>query len=441
MTSVLRKLPSVDSLLKEERVVHWLKDYPQPLVLESIREVLDFIRSNPPKDPLLVDEILSRIYKKLSYFTSYTLKPLINATGIIIHTNLGRSPLSERAIDNLNRISRGYSNLEYNIEKGQRGSRSDHAKRFLNYLTGAEDSCVFNNNAAAVLLCLSALAQGAEVIVSRGELVEIGGSFRIPEIMALSGAVLKEVGTTNKTHLRDYENAITPNTKLILKVHKSNYKIVGFTKEVSAQELLSLNVPVMFDLGSGCLSNISSHEPTVLDIIKSGVDIVTFSGDKLLGGPQAGIVAGRTKYIEKIKKHPLARAVRVDKLALSALEGTLLDYVLCKEQEIPTVKMLTQSQKVLYKRAERISVALDSSEIVEEKAQAGGGSLPEEDLLTYAVVFTPRRLKVSVFEKMLRKGDPPVIVRVSKEKIVIDVSTVADAEVSTLIGRVKELEE
>ena len=393
------------------------------------------------------------IFRKIERLSAFSLKSVINATGVVIHTNLGRSVLSERVLDHVREISCGYSNLEYDIEKGQRGKRYTHVKRLLNELTGAEDSLIVNNNAAAVFVCLTALAKGKEVIVSRGELVEIGGSFRIPDVMSSSGAVLREVGTTNKTHVRDYEKAINENTALLLKVHQSNYRMVGFTKAVEIDELAALgrkyNIPVMFDLGSGCLIDLKPYgvhiEPTVQETVKSGADIITFSGDKLLGGPQGGIIVGKAQVIEKIGKNPLMRALRIDKLTLAAFESTLMFYIDEDKarQEIPTLNMLLQAPDEIKGRAKKISQALKkklgaSQEIaqinlIEDSSQSGGGALPEIEFKTFVVAIKPSGLSVNKLEERLRHNKPPIIARIKDGALIIDARTVRDSETETLI--------
>ena len=334
---LLSQIPSVDELLKLKTVEGWLKAYPRGVVLTAIRHTLDIKRAlilagETPE--MTTGAILDKIGESIKRLSTYRLRPLINATGIIIHTNLGRSLLSKRAIENICSISNRYSNLEYDLSNGKRGKRYSHIKEILREITGAEDAIVVNNNAAAVLLSLNTIAKGKEVIVSRGELVEIGGSFRIPDVMASSGAVMREVGTTNKTHLRDYEDAVNENTALLLKVHTSNYRIIGFTADVPVADIAAIGaergIPTMFDLGSGCLIDLSRYgidgEPNARDIIKAGVDIVSFSGDKLLGGPQGGVIAGKKHIIERLEKNPLTRALRIDKLTLAALEATLMEY-------------------------------------------------------------------------------------------------------------------
>ncbi|MEK7237880.1 MAG: L-seryl-tRNA(Sec) selenium transferase, partial [Nitrospirota bacterium] len=360
----LSKIPSVDEILKSPYGIERLNFYPRRIVLKAVREALDAKRKrilNGYSDNLSTDIISADIEKAIKELSAYKLKPLINATGIVIHTNLGRAILSDKAIENINLVAGSYSNLEYEIYQGKRGKRYSHIKDILRELSGAEDAVIVNNNAAAVLLCLNTFAEGREVIVSRGELVEIGGSFRIPEVMKSSGAILREVGTTNKTHFSDYKNALSGSTALILKIHQSNYRIIGFTEEISIKELMKLGrefrVPVMADLGSGCMIDLEKYgifgEPTVQDIIKTGVDIVTFSGDKLLGGPQAGIIIGKEKLIQKIQKNPLLRAMRIDKMILASLEATFMQYLDEEKavKEIPTLRMLTESLDSIKKRA------------------------------------------------------------------------------------------
>ena len=363
MKELLRQLPSVDEILKENRAKQWLETHPRILVLEAVRTAIDKQRKailqsaekGEGRQTVALSEVLDQAETVLHELSEPSLRPVINATGVIVHTNLGRSPLSEKAIQRVVEISRSYSNLEYDITAGERGKRHVHVEGILKRLTGVEAAAAVNNNAAAVLLCLNTIARGKEVVVSRGELVEIGGSFRVPDVMERSGAILREVGTTNKTHLKDYEKAINENTGLILKVHTSNYKIVGFTREVAPEELAKLgkkhNMPVMWDLGSGGFVDLSAYgagrEPTVQAGRDSGVDVLTFSGDKLLGGPQAGIILGKKAWLDQIRSNPLARALRIDKLTLAALDATLRQYLDPDKaaKEIPTLWMLTQPLK------------------------------------------------------------------------------------------------
>jgi L-seryl-tRNA(Ser) seleniumtransferase len=376
---------------------------------------------------------------------------------VVIHTNLGRSPLHPSAIAHLIDVSKHYSNLEYDIELGERGSRYTHVEEILCRLSGAESGLVVNNNAGAVLLVLNTLAEGKEVIVSRGELVEIGGAFRIPDVMKRSGALLREVGTTNRTHLNDYQKAIGPQTALLLKVHTSNFRVMGFTSEVSLQDLVQLGkqhrLPVVDDLGSGCLIDLTQYglekEPTVQETIKTGVDAVTFSGDKLLGGPQAGIVLGKKKFLDLFKINPLTRALRIDKLTLAALESTLLLYFDEKRamEEIPTLRMLSLDTRSLKRRGKRLLRRLSGITklgvqltLKEDVSQVGGGALPLQELPTIVVAIKPLDFSVNSLEENLRKGDPPIISRISKEELILDMRTVIDEEVSLLaVGLEKTL--
>ncbi len=456
--ALLRKIPSVNEILNMREVQQWLSLLPRPLAVKAIREVLEElrtgIRSGKCKDVRL-EEILRNVEENIKFLSEGSFRPVINATGVVIHTNLGRAPLPVSAVQRIVEIARGYSNLEYSLAEGKRGERYDHIRGLLKELTGAEDAIAVNNNAAAVLLCLSALARGREVVVSRGELVEIGGAFRIPDVMKQSGAVLKEVGTTNKTRLRDYEEAINEETALLLKVHQSNYRIIGFTEEVPVEELVALgrrkNIPVMFDLGSGCFVDLSEYglqgEPVVGDIIKKGVDIVTFSGDKLLGGPQAGIILGRRELIKEVARHPLTRAVRIDKLTLSALQAVLYLYMDTEKvkEEIPVIRMLLQDKEIIKKRAQRIIRALKGNnkrvflKLQQDYSQAGGGSLPGISMPTYVVAFRIEGVPVVEIERLLRMGSPAVVARIKEETLIIDPRTVDDSEVALLVKALKEV--
>jgi L-seryl-tRNA(Ser) seleniumtransferase len=450
----LARLPSVDECLKSDFGMKWIDSFPRKTVLRSIREVIDLKRreildgSLPDLSP---DVIAGEVDKKIKSFSSFKLRPLINATGVIIHTNLGRSLLSDRAIKNVATLAGAYSNLEYEISKGKRGKRYSHINDILIELTGAEDAVVVNNNAAAVLICLDTFARGREVIVSRGELVEIGGSFRIPEVMKASGAILREVGTTNKTHLWDYKNALCGNTALLLKVHQSNYKLIGFTEEISVGNLAKLGkkfkVPVVADLGSGSMMNMEKHgvsdEPTVQEVIRQGADLVTFSGDKLLGGPQAGIIVGKKKLVAKIQNNPMMRAMRIDKMTFAVLEATLMEYLDEDKamQNIPTLRMLTESPEIIKKRAKKIGASLKKTvsdqatiNITPDQSRAGGGSLPETDFPTFVVSIKPDKFSVNTLEEKLRLGAPPVIARIKDDVLLVDPRTVQDREVKVLVN-------
>ena len=453
---LLSNLPSVDEILKSKQGMEWLKAHPRRYILQAVREAIDSRRKEIiegiPAD-LSEEVMIADIENILEKLSSYSLRPLINATGVVIHTNLGRSVLSKRAIENIIKVSGSYSNLEYDIEEGKRGKRYSHIKRILGEVTGAEEALIVNNNAAAVMLCLNTLSKDKEVIVSRGELVEIGGSFRMPEVMAASGAVLREVGTTNKTHLYDYENAINEDTSLILKVHRSNYRISGFAEEVPIEELVNLGVrrqiPVMFDIGSGCLIDLKPFgiftEPVVKDIVKTGVDITTFSGDKLLGGPQGGVIVGKREYIEKIQRNPVTRAMRIDKLTLSGFEATLMEYIDEGKavENIPTLNMLLQKPEEIRERAKKVAKRLKkeikdvSIKVMADSSRAGGGALPEVDLPTYVVSIKSDKVSVNEFEERLRKGKPSVIARIKEDSLIIDARTIRDEDLEDLIRGIR----
>jgi len=453
---LLKALPAVDEILRSPEGEGWLSRHPRRYVVDAVRQAIEGRRRLivEGKDTgLSMAELFPEVEATLGALSAMSLRPVINATGIVIHTNLGRSALSENALENILRVARGYSNLEYDLAAGRRGKRYAHIKRLLREVTGAEDGIAVNNNAGAVLLCLSAMAKGREVVVSRGELVEIGGSFRVPDVMAQSGAVLREVGATNKTHLRDYESAINDSTALILKVHQSNYRITGFTQDVPLGELVALGgrrgVPVMYDMGSGCLMDLRPHgihtEPTVQETVKQGPDLVTFSGDKLLGGPQAGVIVGRKAAIELLQKHPLLRALRIDKLTLAALEATLMEYIDIEgaKGHIPTLRMLLEPAAEVKKRARKIAMMIKKEvkgvevRVVEDSAFSGGGALPEHALRTYAVALSHGELSPNALETRLRLGDPPVIARIKEGALLIDARTVSDPEVKTLAGCVR----
>ena len=454
----LSKIPSVDEFLKSPHGQRWLQSWHRRVVLRAIREILELKRKeviNGLTPDLSLKALSGDVEAVITELSSYKLRPLINATGVVIHTNLGRAVLSESAIDNIKDVAGSYSNLEYELSRGKRGKRYSHLQYILKELSGAEDAIVVNNNAAAVLLCLNTFAKDREVIVSRGELVEIGGSFRIPEVMKSSGAVLREVGATNKAHPDDYKNALSGSTALLLKVHTSNYKVIGFTEEVTTEELVRLGsefkVPVMADLGSGCMIDLDKFgitgEPTVQSLIREGVDIVTFSGDKLLGGPQAGIVIGRKQLIRKLQKNPLLRALRIDKLTLAALEATLMHYLDEDEaiKNIPVLSMLTRPVKLIKRRAGSICSSLKRAissqadiSLIHDQSRAGGGSLPETDFPTYVVSIKPLKLSVNTLESRLRNGGTPVIVRIKGDALLIDPRTVLDKELKTLVNCVIE---
>lgn len=453
---VLRLLPSVDQMLRKPEVQDMMERHARATVTEALRRVLQETRQSIMEDEYngeisagaIEGRLVRALDERLKKESRGNLREVINGTGVVIHTNLGRSPIAERAVDDLARLSGVYVNLEYDLQSGGRGSRHDIVRDLLRGITGAEDCMVVNNNAAAVLLVLSAMASGKEVIVSRGELVEIGGSFRVPEVMEQGGARLVEVGTTNKTYIEDYRRAINENTGLLLKVHTSNYRICGFTRQASREELAALGrefgIPVVEDLGSGMFVDLGEygigHEPTVQDSIRSGMDIVTFSGDKLLGGPQAGIIAGRKEYIRKIAKHPLARAVRVDRLTLSVLESTLRIYAESERvvERIPVLSMLTMPVDRLKRRAERLVELLAGIEpyaeiaVETEYSQVGGGSLPLERIETRVLSVLPKSMTLNQLEEGLRMANTPVIGRIARDRFLIDVRTVFDHQLPML---------
>ena len=455
---VLRKIPRVDEILSRPQIVDLLKVHPRNVVIEAIRKGLGRLRGEilQKQDLSQLEEAFfsfENLYplfqKEIDLQVQPRLRRVINATGVVIHTNLGRAPLHSSAIKHLMEVSKTYSNLEYDLDRGERGDRYTHVEEILCRLSGAESALVVNNNAGAVLLALNTLAEGKEVIVSRGELVEIGGAFRIPDVMKRSGALLREVGTTNRTHFDDYQKAVSPHTALLLKVHTSNFRVMGFTSEVSLQDLVQLGrerqIPVVDDLGSGCLVDLSQYglekEPTVQETIKTGVDAVTISGDKLLGGPQAGIILGKKKLLDLFKINPLTRALRIDKLTLAALESTLLLYFDEKRamEEIPTLRMLSLDTKRLKKRGKQLLKRLSGMtnermmfSLREDVSQVGGGALPLQELPTIVVAVKPLDFSVNSLEENLRKSDPPIISRISKEELILDMRTVFDEEIPLL---------
>ncbi len=446
----LRKLPSVDRLLREEAIRALVEEHGHDLTVEAVRQALDLARQGilaggacPP-----TEELVEMARASLQALLRPTLRPVINATGVIIHTNLGRAPLSAEARAAMEAAARGYSNLEYDLEVGQRGSRYVHAEELLCRLTGAEAALVVNNNAGAVLLILSALARGGEVIISRGQLVEIGGGFRIPDVMRQSGARLVEVGTTNRTYLKDYEEAIGEDTALLMRVHRSNFRLTGFVHEPSLGELVELGkkygLDVVDDLGSGALLDTSlyglAHEPTMQESIAQGAALVSASGDKLLGGPQAGIIVGRGDLVARLKRHPLTRALRVDKTTLAGLQATLLHYLKGEAQEkIPIWRMIATPLEAIQERAEawaeRLREAGAAASVVDGRSAVGGGSLPGETLPTKLVAIeadSPDELA-----RRLRLGDPPVIGRIEGDRLLLDPRTVLEGEDELLLEAVR----
>jgi L-seryl-tRNA(Ser) seleniumtransferase len=464
---LLRQIPSVDDLLKTERIEEAIRRSPRNLVLESIRQVLGEKRKrllnkqeNEHAVNLEIPHIVELALERLGALSEYTLQPVVNGSGVIIHTNLGRSLLPRDAVERLQLLSTSYNNLEYDLAKGQRGSRYVHADSILRELTGAEAALVVNNNAGAVFLVLNTLAKGKEVVVSRGQLVEIGGSFRIPDVMESSGAILREVGCTNRTHLRDYESAVNDQTALLLKVHCSNYQVVGFTSEVSLEDLAGLgrraSLPVMEDLGSGSFVDMTrfglQREPTVQEAVLAGADVVTFSGDKLLGGPQAGIIIGRKDIIDRCKKNPLTRALRVDKMTLAALESVLRLYRDEGQalEAIPTLRMIATPPPVLEGRALQLASLIREEqrenqvlqiEVLPGFSQVGGGSLPGQTLPTFLVAVHSTYISTSRIEASLRENNPPVIGRIEADRLLLDVRTIQPDDFPIIRDAFRRLEQ
>jgi len=459
---LFRKIPGVDRLLLDPRLEEASSRSPRTLLLKAIHLVLDQLRDaigeggDISKEDLELESVARRVLGELERISKPSLRHVINATGVVVHTNLGRSLMAESVLRRFRPLSGGYSNLEYDLEAGRRGSRYVHVEELLMELTGAEAAMVVNNNAAAVLICLDTLARGGEVVVSRGQLVEIGGSFRIPDVMRKSGATMVEVGTTNKTHLSDYEQVIGPDTALLLKVHKSNFQVVGFTEDVPMTDLVDLgkryNIPVMEDLGSGCLVDLSKYglvkEPTVQETLARGADVISFSGDKLLGGPQAGIILGRKSIVDAIRKNQLNRALRIDKLTLFALEETLRLY---RDEHtavrlIPTLRMMLGTYRDMVRKAERLRKMIGSPgsrsftlEMEDGSSRPGGGSLPLLELPTRLLCLVPRERDAQFMERWLRAYDPPIIVRIEKERVALDVRTIQSREFTTVAEAVRSL--
>ncbi len=449
---LLRKLPQVDLVLKQQ----CLKDESVALCTPAARHVLDNLRSEILAETVCevppVEKIAAEVHKIVVKKMRPNLRHVVNATGVVLHTNMGRALMSKEAAKAAYDVAMHYSNLEFDVESGTRGSRYTHVEQLLQQLTGAEAALVVNNNAAAVMLILSEIAGGKQVVVSRGELVEIGGSFRVPDVMEHSGAKLCEVGTTNKTHLHDYEHAICEETAALMRVHTSNYKIVGFTQSVPLNELAQLGqkhgLVVIDDLGSGAVSDLSQlgiSEPHISQSVQSGADIISFSGDKLFGGPQAGIIIGKKIYIERLKKSQLLRALRVDKMCLAALEVTLRQYIQEKDVHsvLPVLRMISEQPHELMLRAKALHKALSDMgipcKIVNTQNEVGGGSAPAVYTPSYAVAVLPEKLSPNALEKALREGDTPVIGRINEGKYLLDVRTVAEHEVATIAGEMAKV--
>ena len=454
---LLSQIPAINKILLLDEIKELMNTYTEVAIKSAIKKYIEEVKQAILNEELAEVPSFSKIVGEVARIVEKedknSLRRVINATGTILHTNLGRSLLSEKIKENIESVAFNYSNLEFDIDNKKRGSRYVHLIDIIKKLTGAEDVLVVNNNAAAVLLTLNTLVKDQEIIVSRGELVEIGGAFRIPEIIKLSGGVPVEVGTTNKTHLKDYENAISQETGALLKVHTSNYKILGFTESVSNEEISYLarenELVSINDLGSGQFVDFSKfglpYEPTVKEILDSGIDIVTFSGDKLLGGPQAGIIVGKKKYIEKMKKNQLTRALRVDKMTLASLEATLKLYLDEKDalEHIPTLHMISLSKERLFGKADVLKTKLSSLDfdirIEEDKAEVGGGSYPASYLESVAVKLTHRKLHATEIERRLLEVEIPIITRIKDNSIILDMRTLRTREFDIVKAALEEV--
>lgn len=455
----LRRVPAVDALLKREGIKALAARIGHRRAAEAVRRVLDDLRENIQNDPdaeVSPERLEKEILAGAEAAGEFSLRAVINATGVVLHTNLGRAPLAREAVERITGIALQYSNLEYDLEHGERGKRDIHTAQLFSEAVGAEAALVVNNNAAAVFLALNTLAEGAEVVVSRGELIEIGGSFRIPDICAKSGAILRETGTTNRTRAEDFAAAITDRTRMLLRVHPSNFRVVGFTERPSLRELVELaaerHVLLMEDLGSGCITDLTPfglrHEPTVAGSLRAGVDVVTFSGDKILGGPQAGILLGKRAVLQRIRKNPLFRALRVDKLTIAALEATMALYVRGDFTAVPAQRMIRASGEEIAARAERLEARLKelpgfSIYLKNGESVAGGGSTPGQFLATRLITIAHARYSAQDLSSALRRNDPPVIARVEDDRLVLDLRTVLDEgqeqEIVLAFGRIAGL--
>jgi L-seryl-tRNA(Ser) seleniumtransferase len=453
--ALLRTLPAIDKLLATPTLAVLAETQPHVLIVEAAQKTVEELRRQLLDEQCALPDVgleavAGRVAARVTALAGPSLRRVINVTGTLLHTNLGRAPLCSDALQAVTRVARGYSNLEYDLASGQRGKRFTHVEELICRLTGGEAATVVNNNAGAVMLALAALAGGRSALVSRGELIEIGGSFRIPDIMAASGVKLVEVGTTNKTHLKDYREAIGTGTALILKVHTSNYRILGFTEAVSGEALAELarqhDIPVLEDLGSGLLLDLTAYglprEPTVREALKTGIDLVTFSGDKLLGGPQAGIIVGRREVVDKLRRHPMARALRIDKLTLAALEATLRLYLDPQRAlaGIPTLRMLAVPEEKLQQRCTMLlgklqEVLGDAADLGVRAASAtvGGGALPLVELPGRVIALAPRKVSLNEMARRLRCGDPPVVGRIQDDRFLIDPRTLNDADEEDLL--------
>jgi L-seryl-tRNA(Ser) seleniumtransferase len=448
-SDLYRLLPSVDELLKSADLTELLAREGQPAVTESVRTVLANVReeitsgtiSSQQAVELAVSHLPRAVEKHLRSAMEFSLKPVINATGVVLHTNLGRAPLAESAIRRISEVAGRYTNLEFDVAAGERGKRDVHTERLFSRLLNQEGvsgirTVVVNNCAAAVMLALNTLAEGGEVVVSRGELVEIGGSFRVPDVMAKSGAVLREVGTTNRTRLTDYEQAINEKTRLLLRVHRSNFAIIGFTEQPSLEELAALgrkhNIPVMEDLGGGALLPLRAlgvNESGVMESLRAGADLITYSGDKMLGGPQAGLLSGREDLIKRVRSNPLFRALRVDKLTYAALEATLMEYIRQNHDAIPFARMMRLPAQEIHSRAEALQAQLKpalqlKTEVISGESLVGGGSAPTSSLPTFLLAVTSQSLSAGELAARLRRHNPPIVTRVEEGRVLLDLRTV-----------------
>ena len=461
MSKLFRHLPSVDEVLTALAGTDGIKSLPRPLIKGLVNEFLDICREEIRSGAIKVEDQLGldALTPRLSAYVRSQSRPhfrrVLNATGVVVHTNLGRSLLAKPAIEAVAEACGHYSNCEFDLSTGKRGSRYSHVEKILCDITGAEAALVVNNNAAAVFIMLETLARGREVIVSRGQLVEIGGSFRIPDVMAKSGATLREVGATNRTHLHDYENAINDQTAALMRVHTSNFRVVGFTKEVTLPEMRRLgdkyNLPVIEDLGSGSLYSLEGEgllgEPTVQQVVAQGADVVSFSGDKVLGGPQAGVIVGRREFIDRIKKNPINRAVRIDKMTLAALEATLRLYLDMDEarKQVPTLRMITATQEALKSKARRLAEAIrealgDRAVVGLQKgvSRVGGGAFPEYDLPGTMVTLAVQDISVGDLRDALLDTDPPLVARIEDDLFLLDPRTLESTELKLAADALKQ---
>lgn len=462
-SNLLRKLPRIDDLLNAQQIQEFSQELPREVIAGAVRAAVEKRRKAILAGDASCDEscvafeaVVDEVVTALNFLKIKSLRRVINGTGVVLHTNLGRANLSVKAAEAVAEVADHYSTLEYDPKEGKRGSRHSHVENLIREITGAEAAMVVNNNAAATMLCLAAMGRGKEIIISRGELVEIGGSFRVPEMMEESGAYLVEVGTTNKTRLNDYERAITEETGALMKVHTSNYKIIGFTEDVSIHQLKELGekygLPVIYDMGSGLMVDLSAYginEPTVRSGLAEGADVILFSGDKLLGGPQGGILAGKKKYIDMMKSHPLARVLRVDKMTLAAMEATFRAYYdeESAKQEIPVLAMLTRTEEQMKGYADRLKRLIDSKKAgytvrkEKDKGMVGGGSAPSSYLDNIVLKLYHDKYSAQELAARLRSGELPVVTRIRDDELIIDMRTIMEDEIPIIAERLEEIAE